>query len=86
MKTIMNIGYMIKSTERLKKVAIPFRKLIMRQKLSFLMFKYTLEFENPIAIKFIEDIYAIENIASITDATTTNNFIRFNFFFFSLNT
>ncbi len=82
----MNIGYIIKSTERLKKVAIPFSKLIMRQNVSFVMFKYSLDFENPFAIKFIKDINAIENIASITDATTTNNFMRFNFFFFSLKT
>ena len=50
------------------------------------MFKFSLDFENPFAIKFIKDIYAIENIASINDATTPNNFMRFNFFFFSLKT
>ena len=82
----MNIGYMIRSTERLKKVANPLRELMMRQKDPLLMFKYSFEFLNPFAMKSIKDIEALDNIASITDATTTNSFMYLRVFFFSLKT
>lgn len=53
--TMMNIGYIIRSTEMLKKDEAPLNKLSKRQNCYMLKFRCSLEFLNPLAIKYIKE-------------------------------
>jgi hypothetical protein len=53
--TIMNIGYIMRSTEMLKKDEAPLNKLSKRQNCYRLKFRCSLEFLNPFAIKYIKE-------------------------------
>ena len=53
--TMMNIGYIIRSTVMLKKDEAPLNKLSKRQNCYMLKFRCSLEFLNPVAIKYIKE-------------------------------
>ena len=68
MNTLMNIGYMKRSTEILKNADAPLNKLSARQNSCKLKLRYWFEFLNPLAIKYIKEIYMPDRTPSKIDA------------------
>lgn len=68
MNTLMNIGYMKRSTEILKNDDAPLNKLSVMQNYCKEKLRYSLEFLNPLAIKYINEKYTLDRIPSKIEA------------------